>query len=161
MAGVELRAGLRCFGVAGLAEIQGPARNRKSALESAWPYSDATLRLTAERSKDVEASVKARTIRERCWDRCVDNAPWADFPLWDSELKQWNASRLPFLNRAINRDLPYAAGHPWENYRQVSRQWALSSLRKGWTTPTIVRLWFQCGRAIDADYERVMRGEGK
>lgn len=133
-------------------ERQATAR----ALEAAWPLSEATLR-RAEQCRDLEVSESARVIRERCWNRAVANAPWADWPLWSVEAHGWHASRCPPLDRAIRRQLTGACGYPWENYRDLSRTWALDGLRSGWATPTLIRIWFACGRAVDSEYRQAER----
>ncbi len=124
------------------------------ALEAAWPFSERTLR-RAEQSRDYEVADAARRIRERRVAGLVADAPWADWPLWSVTARTWDANRCPPLARAIRSRLPpHGNGAPcWSEFREVSRQWGIDALNAG-LPPSLVRLWFAAGRAVDADYHR-------
>jgi hypothetical protein len=131
-------------------------QNAARALERAWPASDAILRNTAL-SKDPEASDAAAKILARCRQRALDQAgpaPWADWPLMQADGSGWDGARFPWLYERIKRDMP-----PFQNdaplyhqYQQISEQWAREALDAG-VPPSVIRIWFAAGRAVDAKYK--------
>lgn len=129
------------------------------ALEKTWPWSKATIKKAAQ-SKDNDISDRAKTILARC--RCNDleacgQPPWADWPLWSFENRGWVPDKCLLLNRAIRIHIKpnYDSGDglQWNNYRDVSRQWAMDAMDAG-LPASAVKIWFSVGRAVDADYKR-------
>ncbi len=126
------------------------------ALERRWPATDATLRKTAL-SSDIEAAEQASAIRRRCLGRALDQAgpaPWADWPLMNSEFNGWDNRRFPWLYERIKRELPaHIDGVPmFSEYQQLSEQWALSALDAG-VPPSVIKIWFATGRAVDGKWK--------